>query len=1190
MALADKIFNITRRLEMQVIVNGVWLVSNNPTEPTGTPGVVALQTSRSFDSPVPVCTVTVNRIPEWIQRGQSVEVNLGFGGEMVRAFTGHLLDREPGYEAGRLNCGGRLHAAFRSIELPDRDVTGKTTKEAIEEILDYVGLTTNREIPAATFTLGSASTAILNSAASSQMINTVMEAELWQMYEDANGKVIIIGELAGPAVVAWRAYTTDTTATARILGSRSQEDPGYARTRVKVIGAMVTEGSPPDETSRTITYTATLIGETPVQPPLPAGTTIDTARSNHLIDTDARAEFIAAKLLSHYARVPRQVALELPGDPQLELGQTIRLEIPRLLLSGRFLIWGLEHIVDDTGFVTQVDLRGGDEFGGTVRVNPLASFNYSVEREVFGTKEWIFVTLDSSASQGRTAEIASYAWADNQAVETPNITGLTDAVITIRIDPDLLSGDYDVTLTVTDDDGLTGTATQTLELDPGASPVRIPAIFAAIGNNMSATPDGGQNWNDDADADVLSCAAAPPDGVTSGYGVYGLDDGSIMRTTDFLATAATEVKAAGGGGIVSMAWDWRNPLLVWAVDDEANLYISTDRGATWGLYSALRTVLSLGSATLRHIGLPAGGGVWVYGGDGANNPLIAYDAVIGGFSWTQLSFNGDLGDDLPANSANVRIMDAVNKGDGGGLVIIMENADAGDSEVRPIYHTDNVFDPDAWVRATGFGAGDVDGRYVVADVLPGDFYAGFADRHIWYTTSDAKPAWTKRTDVLPANHVARHCIWPRGTMPGYVGIYLLALEDTSAQTAGIYKSADGLQTVGALRPATGFPAWPASAIGRQVAVGAPAAVSGEDALLVVQSSVGSSPDIYERDVATLAGAIWAKQEDTASVNQAVITNVKKLGDNHYRILSDVTTHTAYDMHCGQLQRSSDGGLNWSNVGPSPATSGGFFWGVQDMAIDAAGTLWLIATSDVANAEAGFEPEIWQSINDGVDWTKIWEETTFSVSWLFFLRIVCHPTDANIIAVIGDERLGNARSWHTATGGAPFTLHTGAAGQTGVRHRAAVMWGNGRMLQTQYGNAWVSDDYGATAWTIKDDIFLFVYALAKGLPGHAYIGHGNGVDPKLSRTKDYGETWETICDEDDFDASVSQLGGLVYDVVSDTLYIATNENATPNLRVFALPGASTVLAGDAGSQIIHNLTYGLDALFNEPIAPRGIALK
>lgn len=775
MTLADSIFSITRKLEVKVIINGVWLLT---TSATGKAGVLGVHVKRNFDSPVPTCTITVDTIPEWIQRGYPVEVNLGFDGEEVRVFTGTVQDREHGIESGRINCVGRLYAVYRTVELPDRDVTGDPTDTAIADIFTYVGIDDGYVIPASGFTLGTASTALLRRSTSSQMIKTIMETELWRMYEDANGGIHIVSELTGPGVTAWRTYSTNTQATARIIGGRTLEDPGYARSRVKVTGATVIEGTPPNETSRTIESTTSLVGDAGIRPPLPAGSYADTELSNHLIDTDARADTIAGKLLTHYARVPRQVPLELPGDPQLEIGQTIGVEFPEQLLTGRWLVHGVEHIVNESGFVTRVDLRGGDEFGGIVRFNPRASFTYTVERETFGTKVWAFVTFDASASQGITADIASYAWADDETT-TPEIATLTDAIVTVRIDPTTISDPWTVTLTVTDDDGLTGSFSLEIDVDVGALSVQIPGVFAAIDNYMSATPDGGQNWNDDADVDVLSVAAAPPDGVSAGRAVYGLDDGSIMLTTDFLATNAIEVKAAGGGGIRAIAWDWRNALIVWAVDDEANVYLSIDRGASWALYSALRTVLSLGSATLRSIGLPGGGGIWVYGGTGANNPLIAYAPDAGNPSWVNLEFGGDLASDLPAASADIRIVDAA---DNGGLAIIMENADAGDSGVRPIYHAvPNPYTPANWSRATGFDAGDVNGRYIVRDEIPLYFHAGFADRDVWHTTDAGATNWTENEDVLPANHAAHHCIWLREHLHGLFtsGVYLLALEDTS---------------------------------------------------------------------------------------------------------------------------------------------------------------------------------------------------------------------------------------------------------------------------------------------------------------------------------------------------------------------------------------------------------------------------
>ena len=339
-------------------------------------------------------------------------------------------------------------------------------------------------------------------------------------------------------------------------------------------------------------------------------------------------------------------------------------------------------------------------------------------------------------------------------------------------------------------------------------------MLHALGNRLSATPDGGQNWYDRTDVSVDAVAARPPDGVNSGIAVFGHADGSIRKTTDFCQTALAEVKIPGGGAITDMQWDWRDFEKVWAVDDTGKVYLSSNGGDGWGLYNDLRLStalggLGLGSLTLWHIGLPSSGGIHVYGGDGAGTPVIAFDATTGGHDWKQRTLGGELLADIPAIDNAYRIIDAVDVGYG--LAIALENADAGDSGARPIYYNPTPSDPSAWVRATGLSATFVDAAYIVGGpVNAHQFYAGEQGSRSSWRSNATGIAYTESTNVFPANVSPHHAIWLPSEIHNLntANVYLIACEDSVAQASGIYKSADALQTVQAIRPVTGFSTWP----------------------------------------------------------------------------------------------------------------------------------------------------------------------------------------------------------------------------------------------------------------------------------------------------------------------------------------------------------------------------------------------
>jgi len=1031
-ALADKVLARTRALDVRVFVKGVPFHLNNPAASSDTPVVLGLNVRKSFDSPVPVCNLTLNLIPTWVAAGNIVQVDVGFDGEFQRVFNGYVQDRSiDALDRAVLSCAGQLFSAFRTIQISERDVDGITVEAALEGVLDYVGIT-DRALTVPAFTLGSASTAVLERDTAAGMLQTLMDIDGLRVWELGSGTVVIAAVDGTPAPAAFRKLTTDTDDHAYVLEGGVREDPTWFRSQVTVTGATITEGTPPDETSRTISASASVADRSLIQPPLPADTQIEAEFQNHLIDTDAKAEEVALRLINAYARVPQQVTLEIAGDPRLELGMTLNLSLPEFKLTGNWLIHGIEQEIGDAGYVTRVTLLGGPRFGGTLSLNPIAAFSYRIEREVFGDRVYAFVTFDAKASSyDPDGAIASFAWSDDE-VTTPEIHTLTTAVVTVRIDPASITGDWSVTLTVTDNDGLTGAVTQVIDVDEIATLVRVPAIFAALDNNASATPDGGQNWNDRAGSTCRSVAAKPADGVNSGIAVFGFEDGHIARTTDFCATALTTVLAAVGSAIVKIDWDWRQPNRVWAVTDDARVYVSSNDGVTWALISNLRTELSLASATARSIGLPGGGGIFIWGGTGNGTPLIAYKSESGAFQG--LTTGGELAADLPAASSALRIVDASDKGDGGGLVIVMENADGGTSGVRPIYHAVSPWQPATWKRATGLEAGNTTGRYVVPNTLPGTFYAAFNDRHVWASLDGI--AWTKRTDVLPAGVTPNHAIWMNDHIFNYptAGVYLIAAE-IAGTTVGIYKSSDALVTVGALRPATGFPAWPASAKGRQVAI-ADRAPSGDDRLLA------TGIDVSPREYSLLQGGGWA--------TPVVLTGVTGSGprpicinSNLWFVINGDDGDNAWGWGVGR--RTKDAGATWAAT-PDPGVGSG---GIMDVARDAGGRLWCIVhdTADTFTRTA-----VYYSDNDGDTWngpsfTYGNGTTQQRRGW----RIAPHPTNQNRIAIIGFTGDAPTTGWIAITTdrGANWTTNTNSAirkGQSGVQqYYDCVMLANNRLV-------------------------------------------------------------------------------------------------------------------------------------------------
>lgn len=1146
MTLATKIFNLSRRLALQVWIGGTFLQRSGPSSDIDMPGVSAITVRKSFASPVPVAQITVNRIPKWVLRGQRTSIRLGYDEEYAWVFNGYVQSREPD-EQGQIVSAGKLYSLFRKTEITERDVDGQTVEQAIRGILDSSGIVAARYLSVPAFTLGQYSDAKLDRATLSQMLQTLMDIDGLKVTETGTGLVRIFAIDPAPASVAFRRYDTNNAPTARIIRGSSKEDPSALRTRVVVTGATVVEGTYPDDTSRTISGSASLENAALVSPPLGDGEYIEMEWSNHLIDSDAKAYDVAARLLTEYGRIPRLITLELPGDPELELGQTLDIDFEELGVVGFFVISGLEHRVDMSGYVTRVDLIGGEALGGTIEQPPRADFSYTIEHEVFGDRVQAFVTFDARNSHDPDGEIVSYAWSDNQTT-TPEINTLSGPVATVRIDPTAVSGDWEVTLTVTGEDGLTGAVTITIDVPITSAIVQVPAIYAAKNHYMSATPDGAQTWNDQTRSTCISVAALPPDGVNYGFAVFGFSDGTIRRTDDFCASNPPQVKAPNSTAITALEWDWRNKRDVWALDINMNLWRSTDYGRSWNVYAVLRTVLSQSAATGRHIGLPGAGGVWVFGGTGGGSPLIAYDAVVGGQQWrTVQTVSGDLGNDLPGPAA-VAVTDAIDRGDGTGLVILLR--DAG-SDVYGIYRTTNptATNPD-WTRPQGLPAALVAGRYIVPDMgfdPTVKFHAAFADRDVWHSPNGVN--WSKTADVMPVGVTPNHAIAVGEVIHGllYPNVHIIAAEDAGA-TEGIYKSSDGIQTIGLLRPATGFPAWPSSATAKQVAVGP--SVGGDSRIFMTQ--------VIDATVRVMASRIynpsWAHTTIATALSSRDVLVPRCFTSLLWFVFGFID---ATDYTSGICMRTEDGGATW---GALSVPASGEVW--QDIARAAGGVgghpvrLWGLTI----NNSTPDQSKIWYSEDDGDSWTL---STTISASTNRLHHIVAHPTNPQRIAAIGVINATTLRTVITLNDGTGWDTNddVGQIGASQGHHEEYLM------LQTTQGTRIVgggiqhfaiardcvysSDDNGST-WAVRwgprsvDGFFL---GPVKNQAGTVLfiVEHDDSNDvTRVFRSINSGITWAAMLPSvPRFAASDDPNGGIAYDERADALYVANKGGQDSN---------------------------------------------
>jgi len=610
-----------------------------------------------------------------------------------------------------------------------------------------------------------------------------------------------------------------------------------------------------------------------------------------------------------------------------------------------------------------------------------------------------------------------------------------------------------------------------------------------------------------------------------------------------------------------------------------------------------------GAGIGRKLGLPAGGGTWVFGGTGAGTPLIAFlfNGVV-----TGLTTGGELADDLPAASSALAIVDALDRGDGGGLIIIMENYDASDSGVRPIYLTQGgPFAPLDWKRATGLTAGlTTAGRVVLpGNTGPGRFHALFNNRDVWHIDgTTGVPVCTLQANVLDVGFTPNEGLWMAEEAEGLatVDCHLLAIQDAAGNGA-IVKSFDDLVTVDDVLP--GMTAWPVvGAQGKDVAIGPPGQ-SSTAAKVVIMGRLGSP---LERFAAWRGGAgnfqhhIFPTNLDNQDWHRLkAFTSLLWFAvwdDYAYNFLSTSTRRAV---------RTKDGGATWDDLYAVPAT--GRLW--TDFARDANGDLWGLTFEDGTEGHM----EIWKSVDDGDNWTEKKDDDSHAAGDRITF-IIAHPTNPNRIAAFGPggSGVGSAiKTWFTVDGGASWNVNTvlnltftgwgGGGGNFGQ-----IMLASNRIVYASYakttnkGTIWTSDDNGLS-WQPRKTFDDILATNAENISGPVGSAIGGVLfvtvtdmvslpwDIQIWRSNDGGQTWTQISGNsvgtavprgdttDDLD------GGLAYDPTEDALYVyGLSTGWLPNTyHIMKAVGVSQGLitnwqdASDTLQPISGHTSYGLD---------------
>lgn len=870
--------------------------------------------SARFDIPNPVPATFVAETP--------VEIYLGYNGLFQLVFRGAITTPAPRADSVTIECIGEGRRLTRVYKRTVETITSVDINTVVEGWLAAAGVT-NYVVDLPARQIGAVVPYIAEFTTYGDAINqlAMIEGDPW--YETPTGQIRVERKDPWPAPGPRRRYFSGdlvnlsasqrTEANAGTLPAvdlqpialqgvvsaeaRPRIRFGIGQTtllqnvknRVYIEGAML---DVPDghggTTSQRIEAAAQAASPFITTPPTYKDVTYDFPA----IDTQAWANDVAFRYVLRSNRLEQQVALQVDGDPEVQLGMTVQVEDPQYTrITGNWFVYGLTHQMTESDFVTTYDLRGGVNAGTTPLLNPVADFVFSNEfiatakiNQVLPTVGAVNIaTYDGRSSFDPDGSIVSYAWSDDQGN-----TG-SGSVITFSY-PEAVTTVV-MTLTVTDNDGLTDSITKTVRLnlssDCGAAQTNAAVIFAAIKTHMSVSADGGKSWTDVSKA----AASASGDFVAVGHSgpsplakvavgadphhdliaIFGTTQGELYWTDDLLQTTR-KYTIPSGRPIVGIFCIFPNPVYFdwWFIaDDSGNVYVLTTYLVQYdyalALYSAdgkPTTSASLfmagASASPTSPGTtPATTQLYLSGGDSSDPDTMfrrsngSVDGTsAGGLFVYALGSTAWLPNLIPPITGDLRA--AIIAAGGGhtgqalsGFVYFSGSFSPAITRIA-IMFKDGVnprvwfTDGTNWEPATGLTPA-IDGKYVTGG-FTSDFVLAVLAQLKTFSATDGL-TYVEGTAGSPSQ--INHVVWEIGLQGVYLG----------AAASGLVKSLDGGDTWGYIRPHAGVgTTWPGGAEGKQVAIHIPDAISAGCANIYSLAKNASGDNIIVR----LVNSTWSE--------------------------------------------------------------------------------------------------------------------------------------------------------------------------------------------------------------------------------------------------------------------------------------------------------------------------------------------
>ena len=537
--------------------------------------VLSCSLDHGYDSISSAASITLSAKPWWLREplNQEVIVRLGYAGYTLPRFTGYLETIQSGLwpNTYELRASGRMRwLQYDSSD--DYSISSLTDVEIVGELLELSGIgaayrNISGEDPAHDF--GTTVTFVIPEGSQFWgVVNRLDEITGCVTMDGPDGVVVRLPLNPGipSATAAWAYAAGDWFSLTRPLSKAEVRNKAIVSGLVSEAGVVPAAGAQ--------AYSAYL-GY------LPDGTTpryVPYTLEDDFIEDATYCQTVADRQMLKRNRLPDKLTLVAPGNPLVRAGSTVSVYEPDLDIdvATNYYIVHVHEEFDASGYTMTQSLEGGIGDGGYQLRSPVAAFTVLCDLEVVGGSDTYTVICDGSPSydpDGDSADL-TFAWSNDQTADSG-----TEMVYSFQATPAEIAAGLNVTLIVTDADTLSGTATRLVEGTSTTTLARV--VFSAAGSQARCTQDGGRNWNYWAPGGGVEVISTP-EGSYEDEGLFGLSDGRLVHTLDYLQSAPTTLETFDAA--VNSIWvhETQDGRITVGLAN-GKLYLSTDGGTTWTL-------------------------------------------------------------------------------------------------------------------------------------------------------------------------------------------------------------------------------------------------------------------------------------------------------------------------------------------------------------------------------------------------------------------------------------------------------------------------------------------------------------------------------------------------------------------------------------------------------------------------------